>query len=607
MTRRRLAVLLLLGTCAAGRHVLYGRQPTTAAPLAWQPAVGPFTGNVKALAESDSGTLFAYVNSELYRSKDDGVSWTRCESQPFSRGGDLVFERWLLTAGRRLYASAASGGPMYVTDDECASSRPIPKPPGADSRRGHVTVVDGVLVAVYDGPVLFASSDEGRTWDQLQTTLPPGIEPRLATRDRALLLILSQQLYRSSDRGRTWNRLAANGPRFSWVVAGGDHLYAAASGGIWRSRDDGLSWQLMFESGLTAATARGSRVYVSVFNAGATTSSFDGGNTWTSGAPPLGRHSANALLETRRGAMLSATGAGIYRSTDRGSSWTATGTQGQPVQSLVAGRGRAYVSIADASLWTSVDSGLTWSRVAWSRVENPRRFDSATPLSPLFIIDGTQVQGATSRELLVSRDTGITWSSAGLSKGVNAVVRLRDTWFAGTWEGVFRSEDLAHWTECSSGLPLGSVSAMTATPNGDLIALDGSTLYRSQDECRSWSSLAFLPFRGPDGSTTRPILVSDSAIGIVALGAGIAQLSLTERRWNVRAESRNNITAFAKDDRGRYWLGTRGGVLRLSIDGTEWRLTPTGLEGYISAVAVDPDGYLLAAVAGRGIFRARLP
>ena len=32
-----------------------------------------------------------------------------------------------------------------------------------------------------------------------------------------------------------------------------------------------------------------------------------------------------------------------------------------------------------------------------------------------------------------------------------------------------------------------------------------------------------------------------------------------------------------------------------------------GLDGDILAVAVDPDGYLMAAVAGRGMFRARLP
>jgi len=608
MTPIRRVFLVLLGTCVAGLHPVHSQQPGTPPTLEWQLAAGPFTGNALALAESESGTLFAYVNAEIYRSPDDGVSWTRCESQPSNRAGDQVFERWLLVYGRRLYASAASGGPFYVTDDECASSHPIPKPPGADSRRGHVTVVDGVLLAVYGGAALFTSSDEGRTWEQGQSPLADGTEPRLATRNGAVFLVLSQQLYRSNDRGRTWIRLAADGPRFSGVVSGGDGLYAAASGGIWRSTDEGVSWTRLFESGLTAATARGSRVYVSIFNPGATARSVDDGKTWTRGALPLPRNGANALLETRRGALLAATGAGIYRSNDRGSSWTAAGVLGQHVSSLVAVRGRAYASVADASLWTSVDSGLTWSRLDSSRVDNPRRFESPTPFSSLFIVDGSELRGATLREFLASRDAGVTWSAAGLSKGVNAFVRVRDTWFAGTWEGVFRSEDLATWTECSSGLSVGSIVALTATPGGDLLAVDGDAVYRSQDECRSWAPLSsLLPFRARGRSTARPILVSDTAIGIVMLGAGVAQLSLAERKWSIRAESRNEITAFVKDDRGRYWLGTTTGLVQLSIDTSAWRLSPAGLEGHVSALAVDPDGYLLAAVAGRGLLRARLP
>ncbi len=607
MTAVRRIVLLLLGASVAANPLL-SQQPETPAPLVWQLAAGPFTGNAKALAESESGALFASVNSEIYRSSDDGVSWTRCENQPFNRPGVQVLEPWLLTSGRRLYASAASPGPMYVTDDACTSFREIPSAPGGTRRRGHVTVVDGVLIAAYDGPTLFTSSDEGETWEQGQSPVADGIAPRLTTRNGAVFLVFSQQLYRSNDHGRTWSRLATDGPRFHFVVPGGDSLYAAASYGIWRSSDDGISWTRLFESGLTAATARGSRVYVSVFNPGATARSVDDGNTWAHVAPPLPLHSANALLETRRGTLLAATRSGIHRSTDQGTSWRSVGTLGQRVSSLVATRGRAYASVADASLWTSVDSGVTWSRVEWSRVDNARRFESPGALSSLFIVSATELRGATMREFLRSRDDGLTWSASGLSQGVNALIRLRDTWFAGTWQGVFRSEDLEHWNECSNGLPRGSIQALTATPDGDLLTIDGDALYRSQDECRSWAPLpAIFPFRDRDGMIPRPMLVSDSGLGIVMLSTGVAQLSLTERKWNVRAESRNQITAFAKDDRGRYWLGTRGGLMRLSIDGSTWQLTPTGLEGDVSAVAVDPNGYVLAAVGGRGIFRTRLP
>lgn len=72
MIRRRLGLLLLPGTCVAGSHPLHS-QPPESPPLQWQPAVGPFNGDARALAESDSGTLFAYVGWEMFRSLECGT------------------------------------------------------------------------------------------------------------------------------------------------------------------------------------------------------------------------------------------------------------------------------------------------------------------------------------------------------------------------------------------------------------------------------------------------------------------------------------------------------------------------------------------------------
>jgi ligand-binding sensor domain-containing protein len=201
---------------------------------------------------------------------------------------------------------------------------------------------------------------------------------------------------------------------------------------------------------------------------------------------------------------------------------------------------------------------------------------------------------------------------SGLSKGVTALVRpkdVKDTWFAGTFQGVFRSEDLTRWTECSSGLENGSIRDLIATPDGDLIALAAyGRLYRSQDGCRSWWPLTAPTPRlvNVNVSRTPPLLASDDALGLVLFGDGIAQLSRDQRTWVVRATS-PAITAFARDGQGRYWLGTHDGVSRLSVEEPAWKLIPAGLDGRISALAIDPDGYLLAAVDNRGMFRARVP
>ena len=101
-------------------------------------------------------------------------------------------------------------------------------------------------------------------------------------------------------------------------------------------------------------------------------------------------------------------------------------------------------------------------------------------------------------------------------------------------------------------------------------------------------------------------LISDAKLGVVILGNGIAQLSVPDRKWIPRHDhSRINVSV--RDSQGRYWLGTRAGVARLLTTGATWRIEGAGLEGPVTALAVDPAGYLLAAIEGRGVFRARLP
>ena len=101
-------------------------------------------------------------------------------------------------------------------------------------------------------------------------------------------------------------------------------------------------------------------------------------------------------------------------------------------------------------------------------------------------------------------------------------------------------------------------------------------------------------------------MYSDSVLGTIVFGDGIAQFSATDQRWVVRAKT-PLVNKLVRDARGGYWVGTREGVMRMTVDGTQWRLASTRLDGSVSSLAIDPSGYLIAAVDGRGVFRARLP
>jgi hypothetical protein len=284
--------------------------------------------------------------------------------------------------------------------------------------------------------------------------------------------------------------------------------------------------------------------------------------------------------------------------------------QGRSVMSLATRKGRAYASMADGTLWTSEDSGLTWSRIDTTFTGIRPQFGWPYHFGQLFIIDDMQLRAGADREFLASGDGGRTWSVAGLSTGVTALVRLRDAWYAATWTGVFRSADLARWTECSRGLPpVGVVRSLITTPEGDLIAIQDHAAYRSQDDCRSWWPLSSsIPPLGSGSYQTPLHAFSDSTIGIVVWGDGLAQWSATDGKWMVRMKT-PFTNAFVRDERGRYWLGTGTGVSRLSIEGAEWRLVAAGLDGPIEALAIDPSGsgYLIAAIKDRGVFRAPIP
>jgi len=95
---------------------------------------------------------------------------------------------------------------------------------------------------------------------------------------------------------------------------------------------------------------------------------------------------------------------------------------------------------------------------------------------------------------------------------------------------------------------------------------------------------------------------------VLSIGGGIAHLNLTTRQWSYWKDATElTVISAAADSRNRYWLGTSHGIYVLVVDGSRWDVWPMGLDGErILSLTVDSNGYLLAAVEGRGLFRASI-
>ncbi|HWO19840.1 MAG TPA: sialidase family protein [Kofleriaceae bacterium] len=189
---------------------------------------------VSTIAQSPDGKLYygaaersgaTVGDSKIYRSTDDGMTWTASANQP------------------------------GVPDDWWQSLEVAP----SDANRLYLAGYRFVLVGSEMKKIflLFRSEDGGQTWSALPTaqfvTMPlstieiAGISPtnpdlvfaRVKLEDNAL----SDAIYRSTDKGQSWTRVLGKGGAIAFVVRKNGELVAATQAlGAVRSSDNGTTW-----------------------------------------------------------------------------------------------------------------------------------------------------------------------------------------------------------------------------------------------------------------------------------------------------------------------------------------------------------------------------
>ncbi len=214
---------------------------------------------------------------------------------------------------------------------------------------------------------ILATDDGGRTWEALGTDADAmGLG---AAGTDSIIIAGHYVLIESRDAGHSWAPIAADLPDldihgFTRDPVDADRLWAyLAIGGLWESRDAGLTWERVNEGNIVhpvaVATALGTRLY------GVTTQgparSDDGGRTWIVVGSP-GIFPLAAMAATPDGSVIVAAGPdGIARSDDGGATWRMLPFDGEPASVAVA-RGGASIAVVTRSteFYRSDDGGETW-------------------------------------------------------------------------------------------------------------------------------------------------------------------------------------------------------------------------------------------------------
>jgi photosystem II stability/assembly factor-like uncharacterized protein len=302
--------------------------------------------------------VFAGTTEGLFRTVDSGATWQRTTG-PEVIINDVYVDptntsRVLLATDRGGVQASNDGGNSFTQSNSGFSSRQITSYVADSSTPG--TVYVGVVNDKAFGGV-FASTNGGLTWAQKSAGLEGHDVISLGQGpDGSLVAGTRHGIYRS--QGATWSRVSdftLNPPpapparpgrkvaghtaaavthkpvaplvhdiqaTVNSIARGGDTLYAATSGGLFRSATSGQSWKEVpgfAPSSWNFVAASKSTVLAANLNSAQVSS--DGGEQWSSVKLPDTIDQISALAVDDAGGLWVGGRQGVYVSDDKGATW----------------------------------------------------------------------------------------------------------------------------------------------------------------------------------------------------------------------------------------------------------------------------------------------
>lgn len=306
------------------------------------------------------------------------------------------------------------------------------------------------LLAGFTG--VYLSRDQGSSWQQQAPTQSPAIveglalSPELATDGRVAVMTYVNGARTSTDRGATWqvrneglaqpgywaaaptSYLRGFNIAISPTRAGRQWMFLGSDPGVFRSSDGGASWELTEISGFanprTTTAPVAPRVLVSPrfavdgtvlmvdTVAGDVYRSQDEGATFARvGRIPNSVHclqAAPTFSTDRR--LLACTGAGVFVSTDLGTTWTATARLLMYDLAVASSPGQpeTWFAATHSGLRRSTDRGRTWTpvRLPGPALDGPI---AAVAASPPSASAATVIVSSRGKGLYRSTDGGVTF------------------------------------------------------------------------------------------------------------------------------------------------------------------------------------------------------
>lgn len=407
----------------------------------------PADRDVNVILPSGANVLISCYG-KMYRSTNSGTNWNAVAGMQTRTVNDI------LLAGSNYFAATDTG--VYLSTNS-----------GADWQRTStgLSALDAYSALTYNGTTLFTgsqrtgiykSTNNGTLWTQASGGLRDSAVLYMASLGTDVFTESGKGVFKSTDNGGSWfeaNTGIAN-KDVPYMTSIGNNIFAGSSigGDIYRSSDEGLSWQNVSASGLGKAVlrglvAKGSNLFVSIVANDTTQGIYKSTNNGANWSRVYSSYAAVMAVSTDK--IYAGLYNGFISSTNDGATWQTVNIPNPNfgIQYLGA-EGNTIVAGRQDNYYVTTNNGTNWI----TGVPPPGGQLNSYSIGP------TNIWGVASGSgtgLYRSTNLGANFTQVSVPGIALAVIENNGNVFISTDSGVFRSTNNgANWIKRNSGMPV---------------------------------------------------------------------------------------------------------------------------------------------------------